>query len=218
MDGRYSDLRSKRSDKFVLTPSHRNGCNHSFIFARASSLPLARTRNRAKHRKLYVSINQFGFNNFDIVLLDHCEDKKQAFELERQYIKELDSVEFGLNESLGGAGKSFVEHDVIAECYKDLGTARKVAQKLGCGTDTVRAVIKAYDLSKVSYRSLYGKNVRGVNIKTHQVLDFSSIAEAGEYCERIGVCKRYSGGTRQKIANVCNGKNKTAYGFYWKYV
>lgn len=176
------------------------------------------TRNRAKHRKLYVSINQFGFNNFDIVLLDHCEDKKQAFELERQYIKELDSVEFGLNESLGGAGKSFVEHDVIAECYKDLGTARKVAQKLGCGTDTVRAVIKAYDLSKVSYRSLYGKNVRGVNIKTHQVLDFSSIAEAGEYCERIGVCKRYSGGTRQKIANVCNGKNKTAYGFYWKYV
>ena len=98
-------------------------------------------RDRAKHRKLYVSINQYGLENFEVVLLDHCDDKEQAFELERQYIKELDSVEFGLNESLGGTGKSFVEHDVIAECYKDLGTARKVAQKLGCGTDTVRACL-----------------------------------------------------------------------------
>lgn len=175
-------------------------------------------RDRAKHRKLYVSINQYGLENFEVVLLDHCDDKEQAFELERQYIKELDSVEFGLNESLGGTGKSFVEHDVIAECYKDLGTARKVAQKLGCGTDTVRAALKEHNVPRVSYRSLYGKNVRGTNIKTHQVVDFSSIAEAGEYCERIGVCKRYSGGTRQKIANVCNGKSKTAYGFYWEYV
>lgn len=65
----------------------------------------------AKYKsKLYNSINKYGIENFTIELVIECEDC-EMFNLEIKYIKEWDTFNSGLNNTLGGEGCLGYTHD-----------------------------------------------------------------------------------------------------------
>lgn len=52
------------------------------------------------------------------------------------------------------------------------------------------------------------KKVKRININTQEAVVFNSISEAAKAIEKPGT----------HIRSVCNGKRKSAYGYYWEYV
>lgn len=52
------------------------------------------------------------------------------------------------------------------------------------------------------------KKVKRININTQEAMVFNSISEAAKAIEKPGT----------HIRSVCNGKRKSAYGYYWEYV
>ena len=52
------------------------------------------------------------------------------------------------------------------------------------------------------------KKVKRININTQEAVVFNSISEAAKSIEKPGT----------HIRSVCNGKRKSAYGYYWEYV
>ena len=172
---------------------------------------------RFPHRKLYKEMNVLGCNNFFIRKLDEADSQEEGFILEKAYIKKYNSAVTGLNESLGGAGKTFIEPSVIIEEYSKIRCMKRVAAKLGCCYDTVKAVL---DISGIEH-SFYntekkGTPVIGTDVNSNEEFRFASSGEAGRYCEKVGRCKKFSGGTRQKIINACKKEPHYAYGFYWR--
>lgn len=174
-------------------------------------------RGRCSGRKLYKEINKIGAENFYIEKLLLCDDKEEGYFFERMLIKRYNTVTDGLNESLGGAGKSFVYHEDIIKKFEECKCLKRTAATLGCCVDTVAAVIKANGYNTYTATELLGKRVRGRDTKTGEIVEFLSCGKAGEYCAKIGRCKRYSSGTRQKILLACNGKLHKAYGFEWNF-
>ena len=172
-------------------------------------------RDRAKHRKLYKEINLLGADKFYIECICNCQGKTEGFTLEKAYIKKLGTALNGLNESLGGAGKTFVDPDDIYKAYMQNRSVTQTAAQLHCCIDTVRSALKLYNVSYPSNTERCGHPIEAIDVQTGQKIYFASSGEAGRYCEEIGRCKKFSGGTRQKIINAANGQLKTAYGFYW---
>lgn len=177
-------------------------------------------RERAKKRKLYNEINTLGKNKFYIEPILKCDGKETGFMYEKFFIKKFDSVNNGLNESLGGAGKTFFEVEDIYKSFLKHRSYTLVAAEMGCCVDTVHNVI--HQLKKDGYEIpdyiIYGSKVRGVDIETKEEFTFPSSGEAGRFCVEIGRCKRYTGGTRQKILYNCKGRLKSAFGFVWSFV
>lgn len=177
-------------------------------------------RERAKKRKLYNEINTLGKNKFYIEPVLKCDGKETGFMYEKFFIKKFDSVNNGLNESLGGAGKTFFEVEDIYKSFLKHRSYTLVAADMGCCVDTVYNVI--HQLKKDGYEIpnniIYGSKVRGVDMETKEEFTFPSSGEAGRFCVEIGRCKRYTGGTRQKILYNCKGQLNSAYGFVWSFV
>ena len=122
-----------------------------------------------------------------------------------------------MNESLGGAGKTFIEPSVIIEEYSKIRCMKRVAAKLGCCYETVRSVLNIYGIEHPFNKTEnYGIPVIGTDVNSNEEFRFASSGEAGRYCEKVGRCKKFSGGTRQKIINSCKKEPHYAYGFYWR--
>ena len=169
------------------------------------------------NRKLYKEMNSFGFNNFFIKKIDEADSQEEGFTLEKAYIKKYNSAVTGLNESLGGAGKTFIEPSVIIEEYSKIRCMKRVAAKLGCCYETVRSVLNIYGIEHPFNKTEnYGIPVIGTDVNSNEEFRFASSGEAGRYCEKVGRCKKFSGGTRQKIINACKKEPHYAYGFYWR--
>ena len=162
-------------------------------------------------------MNSFGFNNFFIKKIDEADSQEEGFTLEKAYIKKYNSAVTGLNESLGGAGKTFIEPSVIIEEYSKIRCMKRVAAKLGCCYETVRSVLNIYGIEHPFNKTEnYGIPVIGTDVNSNEEFRFASSGEAGRYCEKVGRCKKFSGGTRQKIINACKKEPHYAYGFYWR--
>ena len=52
------------------------------------------------------------------------------------------------------------------------------------------------------------KKVKRTDINTYEVTTFNSVSEAAKDIKKPGT----------HIRSVCNGKRKSAYGYYWEYV
>ena len=70
---------------------------------------------RFKERKLYKAMNEYGFSNFYIELLDKTENNKEASNLEIFYIKKFNSYTNGYNGNLGGDGKKLIDESLWNE-------------------------------------------------------------------------------------------------------
>ena len=175
-------------------------------------------KETAEKRPLYAAMRKYGIEHFSIKKLEYCSSQK-ASEREKFWINHYKSYQNGYNATLGGDGKQLFSHEQIAYLLKKIPRPAEVANLVGCSTDTVYIVAKEYNI-KVENAGRFSnqKPIAAYTKDNKLVKTFDSVQLAGEWCAAAGLCAAMNSGVRSHIAEVANGKRKSAYGFLWKYI
>lgn len=146
------------------------------------------------NKSLYQAFNKYGIDNFSFYILQECSEE-ELWELERKYIKQLDTYRNGYNETTGGHHPENCrklkgnEHpnSIITEAttkliIRDLAKTRDsfeiIAQRYSCSVDIIKDI---NGLKTHEYLHNYNSNIRESNsikrnssfekLKTDQVYD-----------------------------------------------
>ena len=168
-----------------------------------------------KHRPLYNAMNKYGTDKFSIELINIYEQGLLE-EMEIEFIEKYDSYHNGYNATLGGDGMrtfSYSDEEVIAK-YKELKYVCKTSEYFNCTEYTIRAILRSNDIIIKNWGDIKitnAKKIAKLDKKTLEIIEtFSSIREAARSLGNERKCSH--------INDVCNGRQKTAYGFKWKYI
>ena len=165
------------------------------------------------NRPLYKAFNKYGKENFKIELLEEC-SIEELNSKEVYWIEKLGSFKYGYNATKGGDGKSYADYDLIYNLYKQNYTIKDIHQLTNYDISTIRKAIEFHGISheeriKRGYEKIQ-HSVAKLDKDTEEIIEiYNSIKDAYN-----SINKQHSG----HIANVCNGKRKTAYGYKWKYI
>jgi len=171
--------------------------------------------------------NNKGWNNvvnkvgFKIEILEYFKDEKEAIKYEHQLIKEYRNCGIELvnqtQYSEGGTSYSYTYEVKQKQSLGQIGTKRPKTKEW-CGK-----ISKANKGRKITWASKIGDSLRGIpknypnpnkkiiqqySIKGELINEFPSATEAGKYLKKSG----------NSIADCASGRQKTAYGFKWKYL
>lgn len=86
---------------------HHNNINGMNYFGITKGKPETRWNNGQGYKgqlKFYNAIEEFGWNNFDHIILKTNLTRAQAYEIERELIDKYNSIDSGYNNKLGGTG------------------------------------------------------------------------------------------------------------------
>lgn len=164
--------------------------------------------SETKNYSLYRAIRKYGKNNFNLSLLEECDNDKLD-ERERYWIKQLNSYgETGYNMTEGGQGFSKgLDYDQICETYILTKSLEETAAIHNCATTTVRNALHFNGIERFPTPKT-AKCVEMIDPNTNQViLTFSSICEAGRYKEEW---------QSSTINAAVLGRKNSAYGYYWR--
>lgn len=169
-------------------------------------------RRRCEKRPLYDAMNKYGVEHFHIELL---EETNNPCEREVYWIEKLGTFHNGYNATKGGDGKPYLDYDLIIETYKEVQNCQEVARIVGCHADSVQDIVKGAGITLVSSQEInrrrLSKAVNQYDLKTHEfIATYSSLTDAAN------ALKVVRGSSH--IADVCKGKRKSAYGYYWQFV
>ena len=174
-----------------------------------------------KNRPLYAAMNKYGIENFVVKELIECEvDELSSYEI--MFIEKLGTYgKEGYNATKGGDGSILFDYNEIVKLYKEGRSMVEVASIIHCCVDTVSKVVHMYNLpinKIIAGNCQQPKVVIQLDKETEEELQtFDSVADASHWLVDNGYAKTYNGGVRQKICNCCNGTQKSAYKFKWKY-
>lgn len=172
-------------------------------------------RIQSYNRPLYRDMREYGVENFDIELLEECDDDVK-FDREVYWIEKLDTYKNGYNLTFGGAGKHFFDYSDLSNKYLELGSVINAAKFFDCDVHTVRTSCKIHDVEITHYDS--SKSVDMLSKNNEPIETFHSFKDAAEFLLKNNMSSNKSiGGIRAHIIDVCNGKRKSAYGFKWRY-
>ena len=165
-----------------------------------------------QERLLYKAINQYGIENFSIEQIEECPSSKSN-EREKFWIEYYDSLKNGYNATLGGDGSANLDYDLIYNIYQQKKSLTETAKIIGCCEDSVRLVLKKNNISQknilLNKKIKQSKSVAMIDKTTNQIIKiFTGTHDAAKYL----------GKTHQHIQEVCQGKRKSAYGYFWKYL
>lgn len=175
-------------------------------------------KERCEKRPLYDAIKKYGSNNFVIETIQDC-DELELNSYEIFWIDKLNTYKTGYNATLGGDGSILFDYKEIIETYKQGGSFRETALKVGCCIDTVSKVIHLYNLpinKCFNGNCKQPKKVIMYNLDGTLNQIFESYATAGRWLVENGYAKTYNGGVRQKIGLCVVKKQKTAYKHIWE--
>lgn len=163
------------------------------------------------HRALYKAINKYGIENFSFKVI---EETVSPEEREVYYIQYYDTYHNGYNETLGGDGAKYLElpEQDICKYYLKHYSIPQTAIEFGHDYLTIKKVLYKNNINILSAteatKKIRSKAVAKLDKQTEEIIEiYSSIAEAES-----------KNGNSRHIAQVCNGKRKSAAGYKWKYV
>ena len=178
-------------------------------------------KGRNKNRPLYYAMNKYGIEHFKAEKIEECE-YDIAEEREVYWINYYNSYINGYNATLGGDGKAFYDHQEIIDLLRQHLEVSKICNKVGCCRDIVYQVAKNNNLNVISAQEIvakkFSKGVAQYSKEMSYIQDFSSITSAARWLYKNMKIPKLTSGIRSHIADVCNGKRKTAYGYIWKYI
>lgn len=167
--------------------------------------------SRAERRPLYIAMNKYGTKNFSIEMLEECSADNSAAR-ERYWIAVYNSYQEGYNATFSGDGKQYADYDLIYNLYSEGYDYKKIIELTGYDRLTIATALDEHGILLEERRKRAfqrrSKQVARLDKVTGDILEIlPSTAEAD---------RRYK--TGKHVAEVCNGKRKTAGGYGWKYV
>ncbi len=171
-----------------------------------------------KNRDLYKDIIKYGQNAFRLDLLYSIELEEDLYAKEKQIILKLREEGYELyNISLGGKGRStlILNKQEIISYYLFLSdfNVQETGRFFKIDAATVKKILKEYHIQPLTVKEQHkqhGLKVAQCDINTHEIIKiFHTLSEAAE---SIGRTKA----TSSAIRHCLKGRNKSAYGFYWK--
>lgn len=169
-------------------------------------------RENMENRPLYSAMKKYGIENFEISLVEECEEKCIS-EKEQYWVEFYGSFKYGYNATLGGDGKRYADYDLIYALWREGKTVKEIHNITSYDDHTIKVALDCYEVSSEERRkradNKKGRCVVQLDKNTEEIINiFSTIGDANKFLN-----KQNSG----HISEVCNGKRKTAYGYKWKY-
>lgn len=179
-------------------------------------------RERCEKRPLYDAMNKYGVENFSIEMIEECLPE-EANEKERYWIEQYGSFKNGYNATKGGDGKVYLDYDLIVKTYNEIQNQKEVAKMLNISTDSVRKILKNYNIPIKTSQELIKENqskaIAMCDKNTQEIIKtFSSLSQAAQYLQKIGKSKDKVKGIVTHISSVARGKRINAYGYKWKFI
>ena len=197
-----------------------NMVNGKVYIGKTLSTPEQRWREHLKdsqktdysNRPLYKAFKKYGVENFKLSTIENCEES-QVNEREIYWIQHYGSFKNGYNATIGGDGKRYCDYDLIFALFQEGKNVKEISQITNYDIATCRTALDNYGITRQDRRARANESINRVVVQLDKITEeavgvFSSITEA---YNSLG--KQHSG----HIAEVCNGKRKTAYGYKWKY-
>lgn len=178
-------------------------------------------RERNEKRPLYDAMKKYGVEHFHVFLLEETDNPEER---EIYWIKEKDSYHNGYNATLGGDGKKYLNYQEVIDKYRELENCTEVSRVLGISRDYVSDILKKNNIKVLSSGEIAKrKNFKRVGMFTKDnppifIKEFPSYLAAARYLEESGIIPHQASidGVGGHINNVCKGRRKSAYGYYWK--
>lgn len=181
-------------------------------------------KERCECRPLYSAMNKYGLEHFRVELVEetHNPEERERYWIAFYHSYVGDSKCNGYNATMGGDGKPYLNYDKIVEVYKIFENTIKTAEVCNCSIDQVRNVLKMKNINIRSSSDIlkeqFGRRIYMLNKNTGECLKtFETEKAAAKFL--IDHKHAMDGPTRgiiTHIAQACNGKRKSAYGFVWK--
>ena len=164
-------------------------------------------RREYEHRPLYSAMKKYGLSCFTIEQIEEC-SAQELNDRETYWIEFYGSFKYGYNATKGGDGRHYLDYDLIYRTFLSCGNIAKTAKILGYDKDTVSKVVKMNGDHIVRGGELARKPVARLDKKTGEILEVLESTRAAD--------SKYN--TGKHVAEVCNGKRKSAGGFGWKFI
>lgn len=177
-------------------------------------------KERSKERPLYRAMRKYGIDNFEISLIEETDDTEER---EKYWIQKYGTYgSNGYNATLGGDGKAYYNHQMILEKLLIDPYPNRVAKEIGCCPDIVREIAKINNIpihhAGQERLASKAKKISQYSCDGEYIQSFNSIAEASRYLVENQLTTGNSlSGIRGHISEVAKGKQKSAYGFVWRY-
>ncbi len=168
-------------------------------------------RNHVQKRPLYSAMKKYGIEHFHIEQIEECSIGVLS-EREKYWIEVYCSFKYGYNATRGGDGVQYADYDLIYSLWLEGKTVKEIHQLTNYDNKMIRKALTENNiLTEERQKRRAQKIQRSVAMldkNTKEILKiFPSRKDA-----YIFLGKQHSG----HIAEVCNGKRKTAYGYGWK--
>lgn len=196
-----------------------NKINHKIYIGKTSGTIQNRWNEHWKdsikfpERILYKAFAKYGKDSFSIEQVEEIENDKIACERECFWIEFYGSFKEGYNSTLGGDGAQYADYDQIFRLFNEGKTNFEIQKITNYSNNTITLALSIKGISEEERKQrgydAKRKTILALDPTTLDVVKiFSSIAEA-----YLWLGKEKSG----HIAQVCQGKRKTAYGYVWSY-
>lgn len=192
--------------EFSIEKRFKEHCNDAF-------------RDRNEKRPLYTAMRKYGIEHFTIELIEETDNPEER---EIYWIGYFNGYTEGYNATKGGDGKRLYEHEAIIARLKEHPYPCDIAKEFNCCRDLVYDLAKKNNIqikhkSNEIFRDVLSKNISAYTKQGVFVKNFPSTVEAASWCFEQGKCTTLNSGVRSHIADVANGKRKSAYTYIWKY-
>ena len=155
-------------------------------------------------------MRKYGVKHFHISLIEETDNPEER---EKYWIEYYGSFKNGYNATIGGDGRTYLDYDLVYNLFLQGLNIKQIAERLNYSINSCRNILHQYGVRQEDIQKRGKQSIKKIVIQkdrdTQEILNiFPSIQEAYNF---LG--KRHSG----HIADVCNKKRKTAYGYVWEY-
>lgn len=172
-------------------------------------------KDRCKFRSLYQAIRKYGKDNFEVCLIEMTDNAEAR---ERYWITFYDTFRNGYNDTLGGAGRSFVDEELVISTYKRVLSKAKTAELLKLDKQTVYDILGKHSHEIRILKNIpKSKPVHQYTMNGEYVEWFESAGEAARKIIASGLSHSNSNSVGNRIRDVANGRMRSAYGYIWKF-
>ena len=165
-------------------------------------------KERFSYRALYAAMRKYSVENFDFSIIEETDD---PCEREQYYIQLYDTYHNGYNETLGGDGKAYLElpEQEIIQYYLNHNLVT-TAKHFGHDVETINKVLYKNNIQKHSASQAV------CNVSSYPVAQIDKVTnEIIQIFPSVAAAEKATGNNKH-IADVVNGKRKTAQGYRWE--